>query len=93
MENNNAIEVLRELVRVEAYGSFTTTKGTYSFFEVGVALEKALLELEREKKYKVFVADMQERIWLHEAREPSSYILSDLRLFFKQRLKELKLNE
>jgi len=46
-ENNKAIEVLRELVRVRAYGSFTTIKGTYSSFEVGDALKKALLALER----------------------------------------------
>jgi len=54
MENNNSkvVEVLRELVRVEAYGSFTTTKGTYSFFEVGVALEKALLELEKLNEFR-----------------------------------------
>ena len=57
------------------------------------SLREALLTLEEKERYRVFVADLQERIWLHEAREPSSYILSDLRIFFKQRLKELKLNE
>ena len=91
MKNNNSkvVKVLRELKK-DLYGS---PNGQPKENRIIVALDKACLALEREKKYKVFVADLQERIWLHEAREPSSYILSDLRIFFKQRLKELKLNE
>ena len=80
----STVEVLRKYIADERRGCLPETRQ---------AIKEALLTLEEKERYKVFVADLQERIWLHEAREPSSYILSDLRLFFKQRLKELKLNE
>ena len=84
---SDAVEVLRKIISAIGNGSATV------HYEDKKYLKEALLTLEEKERYKVFVADLQERIWLHEAREPSSYILSDLRIFFKQRLKELKLNE
>jgi len=40
--------------------------------------------------YQKFVADLRERLDLHDKLEPSEYILADLNLWLKSRLKELK---